>query len=113
MVYAIMLLAALARISIVIVLVWGYRRTREVGLLWLGAGLVGWPIVSSLLGLGGHNLIDRWHGHLPSFIEHVHLSIGDLVVASTLLEQLIGSCILLVAVLSLSNTKRRILGIQI
>jgi hypothetical protein len=113
MVYAIMFLAVLARISIVILLVWRYLRTREVGLLWLGAGLVVWPTISSLLGLGGRDLIDRWQGHLPSLIERVHLSIGDIVMASTLLEQFIGSCLLLVGILYLSNTKRRIQATQI
>jgi hypothetical protein len=105
MIYAIVLLAVLARISIVIVLIWRYLRTREVGLLWLGAGLVLWPTISSLLGLGGHDLIDRWHGQLPSLIERVHLSTGDLVMAATFSEQFIGSCLLLVAILYLSRTK--------
>jgi len=110
MVYAIELLAVLARISIVIVLAWRYLRTREVGLLWLGAGLVVWPAISSLLGLGGRTIIDRWNGHLPSLIERVHLSTGDLVMAASLSGQLIGSCLLLAAILSLPSTKRRILG---
>jgi hypothetical protein len=104
-------LAILLHLAIAVVLVRKYLRTRDVGFVWLGVAVVVWPIVSRLLELGERTLIDRvvrheWAGVYPfSLIERGQMTLGELVSSLALVQQLIGVCLLLVAVLYLSKTK--------
>jgi hypothetical protein len=108
------ILAALAlvlQLAIAFILVRKYLRTRDVGFVWLGVAVVIWPLLSRLLETGEHVLMSRLArrqvvGVFPfSLVEHGQLTAGGLMVSFTLLQQLIGVCLLLVAVLYLSKTK--------
>ena len=104
-------LAVVLHFVIAIVLVRKYLRTRDLGFVWLGVAVVIWPLVSLLLELGERSLIDgiahhRVVGFYPfSLVEHGQMTIGGLVASLSLVQQLIGICLLLVAVLYLSKTK--------
>ena len=104
-------LAVLLLFAIAIILVRKYLRTRDVGLVWLGVAVVIWPLVSRLLELGESSLIDRVaHHQLVGFypfslVEHGQMTLGVLVASLSMFQQLIGICLLLVAVLYLSKTK--------
>ena len=104
-------LAVVLHFVIAIVLVRKYIRTRDLGFVWLGVAVVIWPLVSLLLELGERSLIDgiahhRVVGFYPfSLVEHGQMTIGGLVASLSLVQQLIGICLLLVAVLYLSKTK--------
>ena len=104
-------LAVVLHFVIAIILVRKYLRTRDVGFVWLGAAVVIWPLVSRLLELGERSLIDRIAHHRVvgfypfSLVEHGQMTLGGLVSSLSLFQQLIGICLLLVAVLYLSKTK--------
>lgn len=97
--------------AIAIILVRKYLRTRDVGFVWLGVAVIIWPGVSGLLELGERSLIDRVVHHRVvglypfSLVEHGQMTLGSLVLSLSLFQQLIGICLLLVAVLYLSNTR--------
>jgi hypothetical protein len=107
------ILAALAvalHLAIATLLVRKYLRTRDVGFVWLGAAVVIWPLVSRLLEVGTRISIDRAIHHryviYPfTLIESGQITVGGLAVSLTLLQQLVGVCLLLVAVIYLSKTK--------
>ena len=96
---------------IAIILVRKYLRTRDLGFVWLGVAVVIWPLVSPLLEFGESSLLDRIAHHRVvgfypfSLVEHGQMTVGDLFASLSLVHQLIGICLLLVAVLYLSKTK--------
>lgn len=104
-------LAVVLHFVIAIVLVRKYLRTRDLGFVWLGVAVVIWPLVSLLLELGERSLIERIAHHRVvgfyrfSLVEHGQMTIGGLVASLSWVQQLIGICLLLVAVLYLSKTK--------
>jgi hypothetical protein len=104
-------LTIIAQLAIILVLVRTFLRTRDTGFVWLGAAVVIWPFVSSLLDAGGRFLLgDHARGHLIGFfpfslVERGQMTLGSLVLSLTYLKILIGAVLLLVAVLHLSKTK--------
>jgi hypothetical protein len=107
----ILLASALAlHIAIAAILVRRYLRTRDVGLVWLGAAVVVWPLVSRLLEAGERVSIDRAiHKQAVIYpftrIVSGQITTGSLVLSLAVFQQLIGVCLLLVAVLYLSRAK--------
>jgi hypothetical protein len=108
----ILLASALAlHIAIAAILVRQYLRTRDVGFVWLGVAVVLWPGISRLLEGGERVFIDRLMRHQPvgfypfSLVASGQMTMGNLVMALAVLRQLIGVCLLLVAVLYLSRAK--------
>lgn len=110
------MLAALAialDLAIAAVLVRKYKRTQDVGLLWLGLAIGIWPLVSRLLAFGERPLIDKVVRHQPvgfypfSLVEAGQITLGQLVTYISAAEQIVGICLLLVAVLYLSKTTIR------
>jgi hypothetical protein len=107
----ILLASALAlHIAIAAILVRQYLRTRDVGLVWLGAAVVVWPLVSRLLETGERVSIDRAiHKQAVIYpftlIVSGQMTTGSLVLSFAVFQQLIGICLLLVAVLYLCRTK--------
>jgi hypothetical protein len=113
---AMYILAALAvalHIAIAVVLVRKYIRTRDAGFIWLGIAVVIWPVLSRLLDGGERVFIDRVIQHQPvglypfSLVERGDMTMGQLVLAFSVGEQLIGIVLLLVAVLYLYRTNAR------
>ena len=107
-------LAVVLHFVIAIILVRKYLRTWDVGFVWLGVAVVIWPLVSRLLEVGERSLIDRIAHHRVvgfypfSLVEHGQMTLGGFVASLSLFrqfQQLIGICLLLVAVLYLSKTK--------
>lgn len=98
-------------LALAVVLVRKYLRTRDVGFVWLGVAVVIWPLVSGLLEVGERSLIDRLvHGHSVGFypfslVERGQMSAGFLMTSLRLAQQVIGVCLLLVAVLYLYKAK--------
>jgi hypothetical protein len=116
------LLAALAfllHFAIAIVLVRKYLRTRDVAFVWLGVAVVVWPVVSQLMGVGARPVIDRvvrheWTGVYPfSLVARGQVTVGELVFYLGLFQQLVGVCLLFVAVLYLSKTRNTTNGYAI
>jgi hypothetical protein len=102
--------ALLLHLAIAIILVRKYIQTRDVGFVWLGGAVVIWPLVSKLLDVGERVLIDRTLNHQWTFypftlVQQGEMSIGSLVASLAFFKQLIGVCLLLIAVLYLSKTK--------
>ena len=99
-------LTLILHIAIAIILFRKFLKTRDVGFIWLGVAVVIWPLVSRLL---EHVFIDRLARHqlvgFYPFSLHGQMSLGNLVASLALLQQLIGICLLLVAVLYLAKTK--------
>jgi hypothetical protein len=112
--YVLAVLALLLHVAIAIVLIAKYRRTRDIGFLWLGIAVVVWPLVSRVLDFGVRTAVDRLVSKQPvgffpfSLVEHGRLTLGELVLYFSSLSQLIGVCFLLVAVLYLSRTRNAI-----
>jgi hypothetical protein len=104
-------LALILHIAIAIILVRKFLKTRDVGFIWLGVAVVIWPLVSRLFERGEHVFIDRLARHQSvgfyqfSLVERGQMTLGNLVVSLALFQQLIGICLLLVAVLYLARTK--------
>ena len=105
------ILALVLHLVIAVVLVRKYLQTRDVGFVWLGVAVVIWPLVSRLLDQGEGLLINRIiRGHSVGFypftlLERGQMTIGTFLTSLHSLQQLIGICLLLVAVLYLFNTK--------
>ncbi len=108
------ILAALAlvlHVAIAAVLIRKYLLTRDVGFVWLGVAVVVWPIVSGFLSYGRGVLIDRLSdgksvGFYPfTLVEHGQMTLGALVASLGAIQQIIGVCLLLIAILYLSKTK--------
>ena len=103
--------ALVLHVAIAAILVRQYLRTRDVGFVWLGVAVVIWPGVSRLLEGGEKVFIDRLIrrqsvGFYPfGLIASGQMTIGSLVMSLAVFQQLIGVCLLLVAVLYLSRAK--------
>ena len=99
------------QLAIVIALVRKYLRTHDAGFIWLGAAVILRPWVSGLLDHGKHTLLDRIsQGQLDGFypfslIQRGQITVGSLFTSLSLLQNLIGGGLLLVAVLYLHKTK--------
>lgn len=106
-----LVLALLLHLAIAVVLIRKYLRTHDVGLIWLGIAVVVWPLVSRLLDLGLRPLIDRLARHESvgfypfSLVASGQLTLGGLLVDLELFSELVGVCLLFVAVLYLANTR--------
>ena len=104
-------LTVVCYLAIVALLVRQYFRTRDLGLIWLAAAVVIWPLVSRMLQTGEKVFIDRLVRHQPvdlfpfSLVEKGQLTLGSLMLLLTYTQQLIGVALLLVAVLYLSRMK--------
>ena len=102
--------ALVLHIAIAAILVRQYLRTRDAGFVWLGVAVVIWPLISSLLDAGERVSIDRAiHKQAVTYpftlIASGQMTIGSLVMSFAIFQQLIGICLLLVAVLYLCRTK--------
>jgi hypothetical protein len=104
--------ALVLTLAIAIILVRQYLRTRNIGFVWLGAAVVIWPLISRLLALGERSLIDRIRfrhqlvGFYPfTLVENGQMTFGSLIVSLDLIQQVIGVCLLLIAVLYLSKSR--------
>ena len=90
--------------AIAVILVRKYMRTHDLGFIWLGVAVVVWPLVTRLLTrlqgvyisrLINHQLV----GFFPfSLVESGKTSLGSLIASVQLGEQLVGVCLLLIAV---------------
>jgi hypothetical protein len=85
-------------LAIATMLLLKYLHTRDVGFVWLGAAVIVWPLLGSLLGYGQRLFIHRFGGG-PFY------TIGELVVAIMYARQIIGLALLFTAVFYLSKTK--------
>jgi len=103
--------AILLHLAIGVLLVRKFTQTRDIGFIWLGLAVVLWPLLSKLLDVGVRVLIERtlnhqWTGFYPfTLVERGQMTLGSLVASLAVFQQLIGVCLLLVAVLYLSKTK--------
>jgi hypothetical protein len=91
-------LAAVLYIAIATVLVRQYLRTHDVAFAWLGAAVLGWPLLSPLLEYGQRVLIRRV-GSGPFY------TAGDLVMTIACARLVVGLALVFVAVFQLSRTK--------
>jgi hypothetical protein len=104
-------LIAVSAVSLFMVLVIKYLRTRDVGFVWLGVAVVIWPVVSSLLNRGERLGIDRVIsgrsvGFFPfTLVERGQTSVGNLSTTLALLHNLVGIGLLFIAVFYLCRTK--------
>ncbi len=96
------------RLAIALLLLRRYLRTREIGFVWLGVAVVIWPLMMRFLvdrGLAvfiGRVINGQSVGFYPfNLVRSGQLTIGELVKSIDLVEQLVGVCLLLVAVLYL------------
>jgi len=111
-------LALVLYFAIAVVIVRKYLRTRDVGFVLLGVAVVVWPLVSGLLQHGERVLIDRLaHGRPVGFypfslVERREMSAGVLITSLSLTEQIIGGCLLLIAVIYLSRPKAKAAATQ-
>ena len=104
--------AVVLHAAIAAILVRQYLRTRDVGLFWLGAAVLIWPIVSKLLDTGERIAIDRAINRqfviYPfTLIARGQVTTGTMVTCFAVFQELIGVCLLLVAVLYLSRSTNR------
>jgi hypothetical protein len=113
MVFTVLALATLLlHFAIAIILVRKYLRTRDVGFIWLGVAVVIWPLVSNVLQAGTRVLVDHilkheWVAFYPfTLVERGEVTVGVLVSWLAILQQLVGVCLLLVAVFYLSRTTK-------
>src|SRR5262249_22529291 len=102
--------AVLLHVAIAVILVRQYLRTRDVGLVWLGIAVVILPLVSQLLGAGERGSIDcapHKQSVIYSFplVGSGQITAGSLVMSLAVCQELIGVCLLLVAVLYISRSK--------
>ena len=104
-------IALLLHVAIAVILVRKFIQTRDIGFIWLGAAVVIWPLLSKLLDAGERVLIVRtmnhqWAAFYPfTLVERGQITLGSLVTLLAIFEQLIGVCLLLIAVLYLAKTK--------
>jgi hypothetical protein len=107
-------MALFLHLAIAVVLIRKYLRTHDVGLIWLGIAVVVWPLVSGMLDLGSRSLIDRLVHHESvgfypfSLVSSGQITTGELVLYLGLFGQVVGVCLLFVAVLYLANTRNPI-----
>ena len=104
-------LALLLNLAIAVVLIRKYLRTHDVGLIWLGIAVVVWPLISRMLDVGSRRLIDRLgHHELVGFypfslVASGQMTLGLLVIYLGLFSQLVGVCLLFIAVLYLASSR--------
>jgi len=100
----------LLHLAIAVVLVRKYLRTRDVGFVWLGGAVVIWPLASNMLSAGERVLVNRiarheWVALYPfTLVERGQITLGGLMSSMVILQQLVGVCLLLIAVFYLSRT---------
>jgi hypothetical protein len=102
-------LAFALHVVVAVVLVRKYLRSRDIGFVWLGVAVLIWPFVSNQ---GGRILVSRILNNQPivffrpvqAWIQGGDISVGDLVSALAMGQQLIGVVLLLIAVLYLCRT---------
>lgn len=102
--------AVLLHGAIAVILVRQYVRTRDVGLIWLGAAVVVWPLVSRLLEAGERVSIARATHHQAVIYPFTlaasgQMPIGKLLMSFAVIQELIGVSLLLVAVIYLLRSK--------
>ena len=108
MIPAVVLQIAL-NLGIAWVVVKGYRRTRNVGFLVLGCGVLIWPLVSALLGMGTRLMIDRvLRGETVtlwpfSLLVQGQLTPGYLIAITTAGKGVIQSGLILLGILALGK----------
>jgi hypothetical protein len=107
--------AVVLHIAIAAILVRQYLRTRDVAFVWLGAAVVLWPLASRLLDAGVRVSIDRAiHKQAVIYpftlIARGQMTTGSFLVSFAVFQQLIGICLLLVAVLYLCRTRTPTVG---
>jgi hypothetical protein len=101
-------LAIVLDFAIAVVLVRKYLRTRDVGFIWLGLAVVIWPLVPRLLVVPFIDSVVRQQpvGFYPfNLVERGQLTLGEVTFYINSIEQIVGVCLLLVAVLYLSKTR--------
>ena len=96
--------AVVLHVAIAVILVRQYLRTRDIGLVWLGAAVVVWPLVSRLLEAGERVSMDRViHKQAVIYpftlVASGQMTSGSLVLSFAVFQELIGVCLLLTAVL--------------
>jgi hypothetical protein len=102
--------ALLLHLTIAVILVRKYIRTRDIAFIWLGVAVVIWPLVSRLLEAGERILVSRtlnhqWDGFYPfTLLKNGRTTVGSLIMSLSLIDQLVGVCLLLIAVFYLSKT---------
>jgi hypothetical protein len=101
--------ALFLHLAIAVILIRKYVRTHDVGFVWLGVAVVLWPLLTRLLDAGERVFITRvvrhqFVGFYPfSLVERGEMTLGNLVASLQLVEQLVGVCLLLIAVIYLSK----------
>jgi hypothetical protein len=99
-------------ITLIVVLILKYLRTRDAGFVWLGIAVVIWPLLSRLIDRGERIPLSRVLNHHPagffpfSLVDRGVMTIGDLLTTLALLRTLIGVSLLLIAVFFLRREKR-------
>jgi hypothetical protein len=100
------ILALALHLAIAFILVRRYLRTRDIGFIWLGVAVVVWPLISRLLEAGERVSIRNQSVIYPfSLIESGQMTAGALVTSLALSQQLVGVCLLLIAVIYLAKAK--------
>ena len=99
-------------IAIAAILARQYLRTRNIGFVWLGVAVVIWPVVSRLLEAEEKVYLVRLIHHQSVFypftlVANGQMTMGRLVESFAVFQQLIGVCLLLVAVFYLSVARDR------
>ena len=108
-----MIPAAVLQIALDLGIVWvvvkGYRRTRNLGFLVLGCGVLIWPLASGLLGIGTKLMIDRYmRGEAItlwpfSLLAQRQLTPGSLVLLMAYGNIIIKNGLILLGILSLAK----------
>ena len=104
--------ALLLHLAIAVILVRKYLRTRDAGFVWLGGAVVIWPLICNMLNAGERVLVGRiskheWVALYPfTLVERGEVTVGSVVASLALIQQLVGVCLLLVAVFHLSRTTK-------
>lgn len=107
-----LLALALLHVAVALVLIRKYLDTRDDGFIWLGIAIVILPIASALLSAGQQVAIDHLVHRHPialypfSLVASGQMTIGTLISQLTLIKQLIGVGLLLVAVVRHSASQR-------
>jgi hypothetical protein len=99
--------AVVLQLAIAVTLVLKYVRTQDVGFVWLGLAVVIWPLMKVLV---VRVFFDRFiHGQLGfypfSLVDRGQMSVGSFVTLVNMLQQLIETGLLFVAVLYLRKAK--------
>jgi hypothetical protein len=103
--------ALVLQVAIAAILVRQYLRTRDIGLVWLGMAVIVWPGVSRLLEGGEKIFRDRLISHQSvgfypfTLVASGQVTIGSLMTSFAVFQQIVGTCLLMIAVLYLSRAK--------